>query len=466
VRAAGIVGTVEGAAVDRLVARGSLLAWFVAVTTGGAACGGEPYVAGSVFTLNDNGAWSWFMDERAVVHDGHLVVGSVRSVGEFNASKIDADWGNVEVATYALATKQVGTRILFRRFEQDDHDNPTFLPLKDGGLLAVFTKHRQNQNIYVQRSRPGDPLKWSAPDVVQSPKSRTGDDYATYSNLFRLPSGAIVNFYRGYHQDPNFMISDDEGVTWRYGGRLMQGQDGYSPYLKYTQDRDGAIHFVATEDHPATFANSLYHGVLAGDELRLSDGQVLVTLSADTSVAARTWEFTRVYQGDADNVAWMTDIEVDAEGRPVIAFSVQKDRDPHDIRYGYARWDGQRWHARQVAHAGERLYENEADYSGLATLDPQDTRVLYISTNADPVVGSALISATDGLRHYELFRGVTEDGGETFDWEPITRDSWTDNLRPLVPRWDDERTALVWMRGEYTHNRGQWTSAVVGVILD
>lgn len=429
------------------------------------ACRGEPYVAGEVFELSDNGAWSWFMDERVVVHADHVVVGAVRSVGDFNATRTDADWGNVEVSTYSLATGRSRRRVLFRRFEQDDHNNPTFLPLRDGGLLAVYTKHRQNQNIYVQRSEPGDLLAWSEPDIVQSPRSRTGTDAATYSNLFRVKSGRILNFYRGYHQDPNVMYSDDEGVTWQYGGRLMQGQDGYSPYLKYAQDSEGAVHFVATEDHPAVYPNSLYHGMLDGDVLRATDGAEVATLSANTSVAARTWDFSRVFAGDPDNVAWMTDIEVDAEDRPVIAFSVQKNRDKFDLRYGYARWDGARWQARQIAYAGQRLYDNEADYSGLSALDPQDTRVLYISTNAEPVGGAPLISATDGRRHHELFRGVTEDAGETWDWEPITRDSVMDNLRPLVPRWQGERTVLVWMRGTYLHNRGNWTTAVVGTLL-
>jgi hypothetical protein len=431
-----------------------------------AACRAEPYVAGELFEINDNGAWSWFMDERVVVYGGKLVVGSVRAVGDFDGGRTAADWGNVEVATYDLTTGESARRVLFRRFEQDDHDNPSFLPT-DIGLLAVYTRHRQDQNIYVQRSAPGDPLKWGEPDVVVSPRSTTGAHYATYSNLFRLPGGRIVNFYRGYDQDPNFYYSDDDGRTWTWGGRLIQGQNAYSPYLKYCQDRSGAIHFVATEDHPQTFDNSLYHGVLVGDELRASDGAVLAVLTGDTSVDLAIWDFTRVFQGDADNVAWMNDIEVDDEGRPVVAFSLQKRGDPRDLRYGYARWDGAAWRAREFAYAGERLYENERDYAGLAALDPQRTDTVYFSSNADPHDGAPLISAADIRRHYELFRGVTADGGASWDIEPITRDSTVDNLRPLVPRWPDGgRTALVWMRGEYRHNRGEWTTAVVGVLLE
>jgi hypothetical protein len=44
--------------------------------------------------------------------------------------------------------------------------------------------------------------------------------------------------------------------------------------------------------------------------------------------------------------------------------------------------------------------------------------------------------------------------------------AWSyDNLRPLVPAWDDPRTALVWMRGTYVHNHGEWYTSVVALIL-
>src|SRR5438270_5799003 len=86
------------------------------------------YVAGPLIRLNDNGAWSWFMDERAIVTNGKLVVGSVRSVGPFDNSAAP-DWGNVEVAVYDLATGTVKRAVLHRHFEQDDHDSPALLPL-------------------------------------------------------------------------------------------------------------------------------------------------------------------------------------------------------------------------------------------------------------------------------------------------------------------------------------------------
>jgi len=151
---------------------------------------------------------------------------------------------------------------------------------------------------------------------------------------------------------------------------------------------------------------------------------------------------------------------------------VQKDgrglrpgRGGSDHRYDQGRWDGSAWHVHELAHAGTRLYPGEDDYTGLAALDPRDPDVVYISTDADPQTGLPLVSSTDRRRHHELFRGTSPDSGKSWRWEPITANSTVDNLRPIVPKWNDARTALVWMRGTYKNNHGEWTTAVVATIL-
>src|SRR3977135_589834 len=67
------------------------------------------YIAGSLIQLNDNGAWSWFMDPRVVVDDGKLIVGSVRAIGTFQSGASDPRWGNVEIAVYDIAAKKTAT---------------------------------------------------------------------------------------------------------------------------------------------------------------------------------------------------------------------------------------------------------------------------------------------------------------------------------------------------------------------
>lgn len=435
----------------------------------------KSYVAGELIELNDNGAWSWFMDERAIVHDGKLIVGSNRAVGNFRSGRRDPNWGNVELAVYDIDAGTKQRVVLDPHFEQDDHDSPGLLALPDGRILAVYTRHGVERKVFWRISEPDDPSEWGPIGEFETPgreaRNFSGDN-VTYSNLFRLSSGRILDIHRGFGYDPNWMYSDDGGQSWNYGGRIMRGRDGYGPYFKYAFDGKDTIHIVATEDHPRNFDNSLYHGYLQDGQLYHSDGRVIGPLSETTDTTVSSWDLTNVFQGDPDNVAWMADIELDSEGRPYVAFSVQKDgrglparQGGMDHRFHYARWDGEKWHVHEMAYAGTRLYPYEDDYTGLVALDPNNPNVLYISTDAHPKTGEPLVSTADDQRHRELFRGETVDGGATWQWEPITANSTVDNLRPLVPKWNDPRTALVWMRGTYRANRGEWTTKVVGRIL-
>jgi hypothetical protein len=430
------------------------------------------YVAGALIQLNDNGAWSWFMDERALVSNGKLIVGSVRSVGAFGNAR-DPDWGNIEVAVYDLASGVTKKVVLHPHLEQDDHNSPALLVLPDNRLLAMYSKHGQERKIYYRFSEPGNPLVWGKVHEIETPRkdgSPFKADNVTYNNLFSLETGRIYKFYRGLHLDPNYLFSDDDGKSWTYGGRLLVGKGGYSPYLRYAFDGKTTIHFITTEDHPRHYNNSVYHGFLCDGLLHFSDGQVLAPLSKSSDTKVMAWDLTRVFVGDADNVCWIEDVRLDREGKPRVLFSVKKDgrgtggKGGMDIRFHYGRWDGTAWRTHEMAYAGSRLYAYESDYTGLAVLDRQQPDVVYLSTNADPISGKPLVSAADKRRHHELFRGTT-DAGKTWRWEPLTANSTVDNLRPIVPGWRDPRTALVWMRGNYRHNRGEWTTAVVAMIL-
>ena len=433
----------------------------------------QNYVAGGLIRLNDNGAWSWFMDPRIIVDEGKVIVGSVRAIGAEAANTSDPRWGNVEISVYDIATGTVQTTVLHPHFQQDDHNAPAFYVRRDGRYLAVYTKHAVERKVYWRISEPHNALAWGPASVLETPgKDITyAGDNDTYSNVFRMPDGRLFNFFRGVGHDPNYMTSDDDGTTWKYGGKFLYGKTGYSPYLKYAYDGKGTVHFVTTEDHPRNFDNSIYHGYLKDGTIYHSNGKAIGPLSTSPEATIATWDLTKVFQGDPDNVAWMVDIRLDRSDRPYVIFSVQKDgrglprgQGGFDLRYHYARWDGATWHTEEIAHAGTRLYAGEDDYSGLAALDPNNPDLVYISTDADPVSGAALVSAADRKRHYELFRGRRDNSGH-WKWTPITRNSNVDNLRPIIPKWDDRRTVLVWMRGAYLHNHGEWYSSVVGTLL-
>jgi hypothetical protein len=84
-------------------------------------------VAATLVRLNDNGAWSWFMDPRVIVNDGKLIVGSVRAIGSNQANVTDPRWGNVEISVYDRNCQSREHRPSSAS-RQDDHDGPAFRP--------------------------------------------------------------------------------------------------------------------------------------------------------------------------------------------------------------------------------------------------------------------------------------------------------------------------------------------------
>jgi hypothetical protein len=103
------------------------------------------------------------------------------------------------------------------------------------------------------------------------------------------------------------------------------------------------------------------------------------------------------------------------------------------------------------------LYSGQADYVGLGCLNPSDPDTIYLSTTYDPRESANFLGV------HEIFKGVTTNHGATFAWTPITRNSTRDNLRPIVPAWGRNHTALLWWRGTY-NTALSFDTAVVGII--
>jgi hypothetical protein len=82
------------------------------------------------------------------------------------------------------------------------------------------------------------------------------------------------------------------------------------------------VHLVYTEGHPRDFDNSLYHVYYRAGALHRSDGTAIRPLAEGLRDPV---EGTRIFEGDARNVAWVADVELDAQARPFAAYSVQKD---------------------------------------------------------------------------------------------------------------------------------------------
>jgi hypothetical protein len=392
--------------------------------------------------INDNGGWSWFEDERAVVDPDQCTL-LVSSVANASGSGGEFRSGNIEIAAHDLVGSTTMRSILHLGPLGDDHISAALHVRQDGRYVAMYSLHDTDTITRWRVSRrPGDAREWG-PERMFDHRART-----TYSNVYAIPDeGRLYAFVRAADRDPHFLLSDDEGSSWAIGGRLLTSPG--RPYVRYASDGGGRIHLVATDGQPSGNepVTGVYHGVLASGQLLRSDDTVAdADLFDDDAPSAN--ELTQVFAADDTRRPWTIDIQLDASGNPHTVFSVRiPGASPEADRrfYYYGRFDGTRWHIHRLAHAGSALSEAHRDYTGLAAIDPRQPSRVFVSTDVDPATGVPLISRRDDRRHFEIFAGVTGDGGATWEWSPVTVDSTVDNIRPIVPE-SEVGTAVLWLR--------------------
>src|SRR5205085_910035 len=69
----------------------------------------------STVLTDDDGAWTWFNDPRAIFHDGQILTGWVNRRGD------------IQFASHDLASGRTTVLMLHPAFQADDHDNPALL---------------------------------------------------------------------------------------------------------------------------------------------------------------------------------------------------------------------------------------------------------------------------------------------------------------------------------------------------
>jgi hypothetical protein len=424
-------------------------------------------VKGNLIQFNDNGAWCWYQDERTIVDPaaGRLIIGSVANSHGVGGSPRD---GDIDVVFYNLMS---GTSSRLTLAEggsnfsgSDDHNAPAFLIRPDGKYLAFYAGHNNNNNSYY-RIFSND--TWGAQQVFDWNARRPGGvNFATtYSNLFYLPSeGRTYNIARGNNKSPNIMTSTDNGDNWTYGGQLtMNANVGYvNGYLKYCSNGVDRVDFICTEYHPRDYNTSIYHGYFKNGKSYKSNGTVVDNNILDTLNIPTPTDFTlvfaanTVYNGIVMTRCWNIDVQTYSDGTIATIIEARANDIETDHRFFYCRYNGTTWTYTYLGKAGTKLYSSEQDYTGLGALHPNNPNIIYISSTYSPIDSSFLTV-------HEIFKGVTSNHGATWAWTPITKNSVRDNLRPIVPLWDANNTALLWWRGTYSSAQ-MFDAAVVGLV--
>lgn len=302
---------------------------------------------GEIVVLNDDGAWNWLQDERALVIENRLVVASV-ALGHRDPART----GHIEVTTCDLRTRQVTRATLHREPEPgrarrwaDDHSCPALVVRPDGRLLAWYSVHGQEPVFHYRVSEhPGDATTWR----TEGRFDLGAGSRVTFPNLLHLSGenngrGRMFAFFRGIENRlmPSWAQSEDGGDTWRAGGLLMQWPRKVTPYVKYAGNGRDAVHLAFTDGHRVDFNNAVYHAVYRDGQLHRSDAQRIATLAEGIRSPGQP---TEIFRANADSVAMISDLELDRDGRPCVAYSIQLDtrsRRPRpvgaDHRYRYAR---------------------------------------------------------------------------------------------------------------------------------
>lgn len=437
-----------------------------------------PIASSSIIQFNDNGAWCWYQDERALVDTkaNKLIIGSVASGGKRD--------GWVEAVIYDLATKKSTLTTISKSIAAniDDHNSLAFVIRPDGKYVAMYSTHRVD---CITRASIFDGTQWGAEykfdwTPLGCPWPGANTNLVTYNNLWYLGS-SLYDGVRSVGADNAFLSSSDDGATLSYYGRLMDTvQTGYvAGYYKYWGNNTDRIDFVGTEAHPRDDDNSLWHGYIQDGKVHNSKGDVIdsslkdmnstTTNSKDISAYTPVFKTGSTVGGvklcrmwDHDIVRYADgSIAILGQGRADTCGSTPTGSDP-DKRMIYSRWDGTSWKTTYLVHGGPKLYQtssdDEQDYIGLGALVPDDPTTIYISTTYDPTTDTTKA----GAKH-EIWRGTTCDNGATFKWTPVTANSTKDNLRPIVPKWDASHTALLWLQGTYSSAQS-YSLAVVGTI--
>lgn len=386
-----------------------------------------------------DGAWSYFGDPRAVYAKGSTYLGWITSGGHEQIGRLDS--------------KGHFSKVTIDFMGHDDHNNPSLYMRTDGRLVAFYTAHtatyiprsRVHKMFYRIASKPYSISSWGSIHTISAntpPAPGNGDRGFTYPNPVRM-GNRVWLFWRGGSWWPTMSYTSDF-VHWSKPRNVVSATPGQRPYTKVAGD--GSTAYLAfTEAHPGRVKTSIYFlKITAGGRVLSASGRQLGTIDHPVSYKAAD----RIYHYRSDHGrSWIMDVAVGTDGNPVVVYFR---RDPNiGDQYHYARWNGDRWVDRPIVAAGGTPLHKSSFYQSGATLDHEDPTTVYLSRKR----------TSNG--HFEVEIWTTPDEGRTWGTVEVTKNSPSNNWRPVSPRGSDGYKVF-FFQGSYLNFRNYNTDVIVG----
>lgn len=403
------------------------------------------------------GMWTWFSDPRILIDGDYIFAGHMTST---------VGVSDLVVTRIQISTGAVTDTVIEADFQNDDHDNPTFIKLDNGKLVAFYTLHSDTTGLRykVTTNAVPDSTAWGS----ELNTGLGGEANVTYSNPFIASDGTVYVFQRSRGNPTISMLSCTQanlelGTGWT---RTTVARSGNTSrfYAKYCQNGADRVDVFTTDAHPNEGAASLYHFYVdftgGTPSYHTSDGtEILTTLPLDES------DWTLIQDGtDADGRCWTWQIRPDDAGNPRCLAS----RYPtgsnaingtalDQIDYWGYRWTGTSWTGFKLFdNVGKSLYDGESYYTGGLTFAGGDLARVYVS-----------LAPSNTSNRYEIQEYTIDwSGTSVAKVRDITKNSLEDmHARPYSPEQTHIDYHVFWWGGRYTsfndHSTSLFSAAAV-----
>ncbi len=395
------------------------------------------------YEIEDEGAWCWFGDPRAINFTNDAGTIDVTVIGYIDVH------GSIKATQINNLTNKVDEVLIRTNIQPDDHNNPTFVMIPDGRIVVFYSRHTDEACFWYRVSeKPGDITTFGEEKCLETSAN------TTYPSPFILSDDPdhIYLCWRGIEWHPTIAklsLPDENGdMEFTYGPyqivRSTNTGNNVRPYAKYASNGKDKIFMSYTSTHPDNVDNNwLYFNQIDINTMTVHNinGDLMRTIDQGPLIVDHSNQ-SHIVDKSSNVRNWLWQVAVADDGYPVIAnVRINGGKTSHD--YYYVKWNGSEWVKTFLTNAGGKFHPSNTEYcySGGMSIDVDNPNIFYVSKPVDGVFGKI----------WEIFKyTMSQDGTEIVSTEQITQNSLKNNVRPwVIPNSEGKDLRVMWMNGDY-----------------